>query len=159
MTRRKPYTKVFKENQIREDHVKGMGDVLFKSFQCINPKCKEFLFVRKDELSDIFDIECPKCGYRIKSGEETRFYNYKLKHLTENRIIEEGEFSILHDDYVLESQEYKYCIICNSIKNQTRITDQHREAAQKRRLYLDFSGGEKKANEIYIETYGNHLLS
>lgn len=39
------------------------------------------------------------------------------------------------------------CNLCkaiyNSIKNQTRLTDQHREAAQKRRLYMDLSGGTK----------------
>jgi len=124
MTRRTPYTKVLKENQIREDHVKGMGDVLYKGFQCLNSSCKNFLFVRKDEIHEEFVIECPECHFILKSGDETKFYDYKLEHTVENRIIEEGEFTILHDDYINESQEYKYCIVCNTIKP-TFLFDRH----------------------------------
>lgn len=181
MARRTPYTKVLKENQIREDHVKGMGDELYKGFQCLNSSCKNFLFVRNDEIHEEFVIECPKCHFILKSGGETKFYDYKLKHTVENRIIEEGEFTILHDDYINESQEYKYCIVCNtlkptflfdsarvsgrqgecrlckavynSIKNQSRITDQHREAAQKRRMYLDLSGQHKIDSEVIHERF------
>ena len=185
MPRRSPYTKVFKENQIREDRVKGMGDVVFKGMQCLNSKCEEFFFTRKDEIGEDFEIKCPKCGYTLKSGEETKFYDYKLKNTKTNKLIEKGSFTILHDDYVKEAQEYKYCIICNtlkfldffdkhssrksgrqgecrlckavynSIKNQTRITDQHREASQKRRMYLNLSGG-KKINSKKIYERFNH---
>jgi hypothetical protein len=35
MPRRKPYTKVVKRNQLRANHVRGMGDVVFKGFQCL----------------------------------------------------------------------------------------------------------------------------
>ena len=35
-TRRKPYTKLKKTDRIRTDHVRGMGDVVFKGFQCLN---------------------------------------------------------------------------------------------------------------------------
>ncbi len=185
MPRRSPYTKVLKENQLREDHVKGMGDLLFKGFQCLNPKCTEFLFVRTDEIVDAFEIECPECGYRMKSGEETKFYDYKLFYKVKKKVIEEGEFTILHDDYLEEAQVYKYCIICNSIKpeylfdkhssrkskrqgecrlckgvynsikNQTRITDQHREAAQKRRLYIDLAGGQKIDSKEVLKRFDN----
>jgi hypothetical protein len=31
MARRHPYTKVLKENQVREEYVKGMGDMLFSN--------------------------------------------------------------------------------------------------------------------------------
>lgn len=184
MTRRKPYTKVFKENQIREEHIKGMGDVIFKGFQCLNPKCREFIFVQKDEIGLDFDIECPNCGFHHKSGETSKFYDYKLKHIINKTTIKEGEFSILHDDYINEVQEYKYCIICNTIKpdylfdkhssrkskrqgecrlckavyneikNPTRISDQHREASQKRRMYIDLSGDTKiSSKEIYERFY------
>ena len=46
MVRRKPYTKVDKTNQIRAEHVRGMGDTVFKGFQCLNSECQEFIFVR-----------------------------------------------------------------------------------------------------------------
>ena len=93
MARRKAYTKVIKENQIREDHVKGMGDVVFKGFQCINPKCTQFLFVRTDEITDAFNVECPTCSFNMKSGEETKFYDYELFHKVDKKVIEKGGYS------------------------------------------------------------------
>lgn len=183
MSRRKPYTKVYKEKQIRESHVMDMGDVLLKGFQCINPKCTEFIFVKKDEILQTFDITCPKCNFKMKSGEETKFYEYKLLNTLENKIIESGDFTILHDDYLNEAQEFKYCIVCNtikptylfdnhssrkskrqgecrlckivynSVKNRTRIQNQHREASQKRRLYIDLAGGEKIDSKAILERF------
>ena len=178
--RRKPYTKVDKTNQIRAEHVRGMGDVVFKGFQCLNSECKEFIFIRKSEIGSDFEIVCPSCEIVMLSGDETQFYAYKLEDRRDNSIIEEGTFTILHDDYIEEAQEYKYCIICNTIKpldlfdrhgarksgrqgecrlckavynaikNKTRLTDQHREAAQKRRMYLNLSGSQKiKSEDIY----------
>ncbi len=180
MPRRKPYTKVVKTNQIRAEHVRGMGDVVFKGFQCLNSECLEFIFIRKDEIGADFEIACPSCGIVMLSGDETQFYAYKLEDRRDNSIIEEGTFTILHDAYIEEAQEYKYCIICNtikpldlfdrhsarksghqgecrlckavynSIKNKTRLTDQHREASQKRRMYLNLSGNAKiESEEIY----------
>lgn len=184
MARRRPYTKVKKIKQIRADHVKGMGDVLFKGFQCLNTECQEYIFIRKDELGTDFEISCPTCDTIIRSGDETKFYEYELADLRSDIIIEEGAFTILHDYYVNEAQEYKYCIICNTIKplhlfdkhsarksgrqgecrlcksvynaikNQTRITDQHREAAQKRRMYLDLSGSSKINSKKIFERFG-----
>lgn len=165
MARRKPYTKVIKRNQLRPEHVKGMGDVVFKGFNCLNSECREFIFVRKDQIDEEFNIVCPTCGFVLHSQGESVFYDYQLVNIQDDSVIEEGQFTILHDDYIHEAQEYKYCIICgtlkpleffdkhsarqsgrqgecrlcktlyNSIKNQTRIIDQHREASEKRRLY------------------------
>ena len=157
-----------------------MGDTVFKGFQCLNSECREFIFVRQDELGDDFELVCPSCKLAMRSGDETQFYEYKLIDLKDNSITEEGSFAILHNDYIAEAQEYKYCIICNtikplalfdrhrsrksrrqgecrlckavynSIKNKTRLTDQHREAAQKRRMYLDLSASTKiNSEEIY----------
>ncbi len=43
MPRRTPYTKVVKLTQIRAEHVSGMGDVVFKGFQCLDSECLEFI--------------------------------------------------------------------------------------------------------------------
>lgn len=185
MARRKPYTKVKKKDQVRADHVKGMGDVVFKGFQCLNSECQEFIFMRMDELGEEFEFKCPECGFDFKSGEETQFYEYEIENFKVKpaKIIESGKFTILHDEYINEAQEYKYCIICNtikplklfdrhkarksgrqgecrlcktvynSIKNQTRITDQHREAAQKRRMYLDLAGGHKLDSAVVLKRF------
>lgn len=184
MVRRSPYTKVKKINQIRADHVKGMGDVVFKVFQCLNPKCHEIIFVKNDDVLESFEIKCPKCNFIHKSGDSSKFYDYELENTKEKKIIEKGEFLILHDDYISEAPEFKYCIVCNvlkplnlfdnhsarvsgkqgecrlckkcynSIKNQTRITDQHRESAQKRRLYIDIIGGKKINSKKIFEKFG-----
>ena len=160
-----------------------MGDVVFKGFQCLNSECAEFLLVKKDDISEFFEIECPSCGFVHKYGDETKFYDYELTHLQDKKILETGAFTILHDDYIAEAQEYKYCIICNaikpldffdrhsarkskrqgecrlckqvynSIKNQTRIADQHREAAQKRRLYVELTGGRKIDSHIIYDRF------
>jgi hypothetical protein len=174
MPRRKSYTEVKKTNQRRPAHIKGKSDVVYKGFQCLNSECEQFIFVRKDDLTVDFEIACPKCGSTIRYGGLTELYEYDLIHKMNKAVIESGIFSVSHDDYVRDSQEYKYCVICytlkpldafdihrsrkfsgrqgecrlckryyNAIKNQTRIPDQHREAAQKRRLYLNLAGGKK----------------
>ncbi|MFD3158863.1 hypothetical protein ACFIJ5_18805 (plasmid) [Haloimpatiens sp. FM7330] len=181
MVRRKPYSKVKKFNQIRAQHVKGMGDVVFLGFQCLNPECQNYIFVRKDEIDNDFDIKCPVCGYHLYTGGETNFYDYELEVKTngENQIVDTGQFSIFHDEYLDYATEYKYCIVCNtlrpiedfdkhssrksgrqgecrqckkiynSIKNGTRITDQHRESAQKRRLLLDIANQKVDSKRVY----------
>ena len=55
-----------------------MGDVIFKGFQCLNSKCQHFIFIKKDDIGDPFEIICPKCDYTIKSGEVTKFFDYEL---------------------------------------------------------------------------------
>jgi len=90
------------------------------------------------------------------------------------RLIETGTFEVEHKEYIEASLRYKYCLLCNTlkpleafgnhsarvtgrqgectvcknlynaIKNQTRVPDQHREASQKRRLYIDVAGASEK---------------
>jgi len=86
LARRKPYTRVIKQNQVRAEHVKGMGDVVFKGFQCLNAECQEFILVRKDEIGDMFEIKCPTCGSALVSGGETKFYDYQLVDLRDDSV-------------------------------------------------------------------------
>lgn len=183
MARRKPYTKVLKKNQIREAHVKGMGDISFKGFQCLNPGCKHFMFIKMEELSEEFEFVCPECGFIFRDDFTSKFYDYTLVNTQTKATIEEGEFLITHNEYITEAKEFKYCILCNTIKpvelfdthrsrksgrqgecrlckklynaikNQTRITDQHREAAQKRRLYIELSGEDKINSKKVFERF------
>ena len=188
MARRSPYSNLTKSNQIRSEHVKGMGDIVFKGFNCLNPDCKEFIFVQEDELPENFTISCPTCNYTHKSDGETKFYDYSMDVNDENGnpiSVKTGEFTIYHDEYIEESKQYKYCIICNTIKplelfdkhssrasgkqgecrlckkaynaikNGTRLSDQHREAAQKRRLLLNIAGN-PKINSSEIEKRYDH---
>jgi 5-methylcytosine-specific restriction endonuclease McrA len=170
MARRTPYTKLEKIGQVRPAHVQGMGDVLFKGIQCLAPGCTAFTFVRASEAEGDFRIACVPCGAELVSGGETKFFDYKLVQTEKQETIEDGPFVILHDDYVAEARSYKYCLLCyslkpvelfathssresgyqgecrlcktlyNGIKNQSRLTDQHREAAQRRRLYRHLAG-------------------
>ena len=182
MPRRAPYTKVKKTNRIQVDHVEGMGDVVFRGFDCLNADCKEFMFIRETELGEPFEVECSGCGTVMRSGEDFKYYDYDLE--VRGETIESGSFTILVDDYINEAAGYKYCIICstlkpleafgrhsartsgrqgecrlcktvyNSIKNQTRTTDQHREASQRRRLYLDLSKSPRIESEVIYERFG-----
>lgn len=170
MARRKPYTKVVKDGQERPSHVIGMGDIVFRGFQCLNANCQHFITIREDEIGPDFEIPCPSCSFRHEADGETKFFDYRLLHRQEGMLIEEGEFVVLHSDYVHEAQRLKYCLLCyarkplelfdvhnarhsgrqgecrlcktiyNGIKNQSRVTDQHREAAERRRLYMRLSG-------------------
>ena len=42
----------------------------------------------------------------------------------------------------------------NAIKNQTRLTDQHREAAQRRRIYVDLARDKKINSEVVYQRFG-----
>jgi hypothetical protein len=185
MARRAPYTKVEKKNFSRPVHVEGQGDVLYRGFQCLNPECTNFILVKDEDITDDFDIKCEVCGFAHSSGETALIYDYDLKDKRDNTIIENGRFEILHDDYIEEAKGYKYCIICgtlkpleffdkhsarktgrqgecnlckqlyNSIKNQTRIADQHREASQKRRLYTELMNSPRIDIGAIYEKFGN----
>jgi len=158
-----------------------MGDVVFKGFQCLNAQCENHIFVRADEITEFFEITCPKCDLVHQYGQETVFFYYDLIYKDDGRVHKSGRFTVLHDQYINEALEYKYCILCNtmkplaffshhatrkskhqgecrlckttynSIKNQTRTTDQFREASQKRRLYVDLTtaSGKIDSHAIY----------
>lgn len=186
MARRKPYTKVEKKNFSRPAHVEGQGDVLYRGFQCLNPECTNFIFVKDEGITDDFEIVCDTCGFKHAAGETTLVYDYDLRDKRDNSIIESGAFEVLHDDYIAEAKAYKYCIICatlkpielfdkhaarkksgrqgecnlckwlyNSIKNQTRIPDQHREASQKRRLYTELTNSPRIDIAAIYDKFGN----
>ncbi|HFK1768068.1 TPA: hypothetical protein ACGXGV_000361 [Bacillus paranthracis] len=190
MARRKTYSTVKKQNQIRVDHVKGMGDVAFLGFQCLNPECQHFITVRKDKYENEHEVTCPACDFVMYDGGESVFYDYELEQIDNGAsiILEEGQFTIYHEEYIGEAVEYKYCIVCNtlkplsafghhktrntgrqgecrvcknkynSIKNRTRITDQHRESAQKRRLYVELSGHSKLDSNVVYERFNHHCF-
>lgn len=155
-----------------------MGDVVFRGFQCLRGDCEEFIAVREDEIGPDFEIVCPACEFVHEAGGETKYFDYRLINREEGTVIEEGPFVVLHEDYVHEAQRLKYCLLCytrkpielfdvhnsrksgrqgecrlcktiyNGIKNQSRTTDQHREAAERRRLYRRLAG---KAGKIDSE--------
>ena len=157
-----------------------MGDVVFRGFQCLRGDCTEFITVREDEIGPDFEIICPACAFVHEAGGATKFFDYRLIQHQEESVIEQGEFVILHDDYIEESQRLKYCLLCyarkpveyfdihnsrksgrqgecqlcksiyNGIKNQSRITDQHREAAERRRLYKRLAGKSGKIDSKAI---------
>lgn len=178
MARRQSYTAVKRKNFQNPTHVLGMGDRVFRGFQCLNKDCTQFIFLREDTLGADFSVVCESCGYKHAAGDSIKIYDYEL--LRDGARIEEGAFEILHDDYIKSAERLKYCIVCgslkpldqfgrhtarssgrqgecklckdvyNSIKNQTRLVEQHREASQKRRLYTHFEEpGKLDIDKIY----------
>jgi hypothetical protein len=185
MARRKAYTRIRRTNFVSPAHVAGMGDRLFRGFQCLNKDCTNFIFVPDDEVGLDFDIKCTACGFAHKAAESTKLYDYELIDERDGKTIEAGPFELLHDDYLGEAHRFKYCIVCgalkpielfglhaprrsgrqgecrlckqvyNGIKNQTRLVEQHREASQKRRLYTQFEDPAKLSIETIYKRFGH----
>lgn len=185
MARRSAYTRVIRENFSNPDHIKGMGDKTFRGFQCLSKDCTNFLFIQVETIDPDFEYTCDACGFIHKAGETTTLYDYTLVDTRDESTVESGPFEVLHDDYLDESKEYKYCIVCgslkpfelfdvhsgrrtgrqgecrvckqvyNGIKNQTRLVEQHREASQKRRLYTHFEDHRKLDISAIYARFGN----
>lgn len=96
-----------------------------------------------------------------------------------------GEFGVNHDDYIEKAPLYKYCTLCNTLKpisyfhyhdidkgtfqsecmscktdyneqkNITRLSEQHFESSQKRRLLVDVAGTARVSRRT-IEAKYNH---
>lgn len=188
-SRRRIYSRVKRFNEVKSEHSTGMGDIVFKGFQCLNPHCKNMIFVKESEIGNEFDIECEVCNYHISDGCYTEIYDYDL--YVDGEVKGSGVFDVSHDEYIKNSERYKYCIICktikplhhfgnhngasrkskkqgecrmckdtyNSIKNGTRLSDQHREAGEKRRLLVDISGEEKIDSEFIYKKYNYKCFS
>lgn len=185
MSRRKKENELIKENRKKGKHVKGQ--TLYIGFQCLNHDCEHYIFVKKDEILEDFEISCQECGFKFEYGGETDFFDYKYK--VRGQIITEGQFIISHDEYIAEASEYKYCVLCNTLKpvtafsthnrsgsgyqsecksckdkyndlaNPIRTSDQHRESAQKRKLFINIAGDYKiYSNEIYLK-YGHSCFN
>lgn len=131
-----------------------------------------------------FDFRCPSCNFHFKSSFEHKLFDYDVVWLDDDSTFSQGEFGVSHKDYVARAPCYKYCIVCyalkpveafdrhgsrasgrqgecrlckqryNTLKNATRITDQHREAAQKRRLYLSLSGEGRIDSDAIHQRFG-----
>jgi len=184
VARRAAYTKIKRGNFSNPPHVQGMSDKAFRVFQCLNKDCTNLLVEQEDSFGDDFSVKCPKCEFVHQAGEVATLYDYELVDERDGGVVEAGNFEILHNDYVNEAARFKYCIVCgalkpmelfdrhsgretgrqgecnlckqvyNSIKNQTRLPEQHREAAQKRRLYTHFEDPIKLDIEKIYERFG-----
>lgn len=187
--RRQPYTRVEKFGQVRPAHVQRMGDVVFRVFQCLNSVCTRLIAVEDKAVEGAFDFTCPDCGFRFRSGHVHRQFDYAVIYRSDESVLEQGEFATSHDDHVHEAPRYKYCLLCyvlkpleafdhhssrqsgrqgecrlckqryNDLKNQTRISDQHREAAQKRRLYITFSGQGRIDSQAIHAKFGGRCFN
>lgn len=185
MGRRETYSVLSKTKWYYDPQtVKVNGQRVYRVFQCLRPGCTQMLVVKEDDLDDSFSVICPECGYEHYAGGEQPYFDYSMDvrqtESGEKNSVEKGVFSVSHDEYVLSAPQYKYCVLCktlkplesfhrhagmgsghqsecvlckskyNPIKNPTRTADQHFESGQKRRLLLDVAGS-FKVNRNKIE--------
>ena len=87
MARRSGYTKVEKAGLNRPAHVEGMGDVVFRGFQCLNPECENFIFVKEDAIANNFAIQCEACDFIHEAGEVSVVFEYELKNEKEPFLL------------------------------------------------------------------------
>lgn len=188
MVRRQPYTKVVRSGFVRQNHVAGLGDVAFKVFQCPKPSCIGWFTVRADDVMEVFDLRCETCASTISSGQVETIFSFETLNRSTGTVVGRGDFELLIDDYVAEAPLYKYCTLCsnlkpmdafgnhsaratkrqgeckqckdiyNSLKNGTRTSDQHREAAQKRRLYVDIGGSYRIDTARISQNFGGRCF-
>lgn len=177
-----------KRNQLRPSNVAGKGDTLYKVFNCPTPGCEEWLAELASTLVDAIVISCPACNETYQATDEIDLYEFDLIDERDDSVVESGVFTNQISEYVDNAPLFKYCIICgalkpleffdqhsarksgrqgecrqckktyNAIKNQTRIEAQHREASQKRRLYVDLAGNQKIDVEIIRKRFDNRCF-
>lgn len=170
MRRRAPYSRVEKVGQNRPEHVSGQGDVLYRRMQCLSPACTSTLVARDSECGPGFSLECPTCGYLLEDGGSEELFEYTLIRIADEKELAAGPFAPAHRDYLALAEHVKYCVLCysllpldafdrhsarqtgrqgecrmckrlyNELKNPTRLPEQHREAADNRRLFSELSG-------------------
>ena len=188
MPRREPYSRVVKHGQERPAHVRDQGDVVYKVLQCLAAECQVWIVVHRDDIGPGFQLQCESCLHELRDGEGTSFFDYDL--VVEGEVVESAEFVVDHGEYVRGAPDHKFCLLCytmkpldafgrhgsrqsgrqgectscktayNRIKNKTRISDQHREASERRRL-LGLLGSDTPRidrNEIR-RTFGHKCFS
>jgi hypothetical protein len=181
MPRRKPYTKVVKHNQRRAAHVEGESDRLYRLISCLNLECKNNFVVSDEEASSDAVLVCAVCGYEHQRGRTTKFYDYELVLVESGEALGDGAFEIAHDAHLDTAPVCKYCIVCstlqpaanfdrhgsrrsglqgecrvckqvyNDLKNGSRLPEQHREAADYRRMMVEFASeaGHLEISSLY----------
>jgi hypothetical protein len=170
MSRRAPYSKVEKVNQERPEHVRGQGDVVYRRMQCFSAACTATIVVPESDYGDGFSFQCDACGHVLEDGGQEEVFDYRLVQIDTGDEIEQGKFAPSHRAYIELAERVKYCLNCyallplgafdrhsardsgrqgecrmckqlyNDLKNATRLPEQHREAADNRRLFRELSG-------------------
>lgn len=170
MPRRAPYSRVEKSGQDRPGHVRGQGDVLYRRYQCFRPTCTNTLVVLDEDCGDGFSFTCDVCGHVLQDGGVEELFDYSLIQVETGEEVAEGKFAPAHRDYLDLAERVKYCLNCyalmplsafdrhasrvtgrqgecrmckrlyNDLKNWTRLPEQHREAADYRRMFSELSG-------------------
>lgn len=136
----------------------------------MSPSCEHTLVVLDEDCIGGFAITCPACAFVHFSGGSLHLFDYRLVNTADGQMINEGPFAPTHDAYVNDAERVKYCLYCytlqplnnfdrhssrrskrqgecrmckrlyNDLKNESRLAEQHQEAAENRRLLSALSG-------------------
>ena len=138
--------------------IRGTGavnaSVVWRVLECGRPGCDQLLKASEEDLTaggSSFAIQCPKCGSRNPAAAINRAAQWKYCRVCEQLQPLEN----FHRHRRMRSGRQLECIQCKNLiinprLNPLRTSDQHREAADKRRLY-GFISGESKLDQK--ETY------
>ncbi len=189
MSRRKTTIRVVKKDQERPTHVRGQGDVLYRGFQCAAPGCTAWLVMEAAELAAPFEFACTTCAHLHRSGDAVELFDYDVVDERKGQSLESGTFKVLIDDYVNDGVPLKYCLLCyalkpvsafdshasrrsgvqgecrsckqqyNALKNPTRTRDQLREAAQRRRLFMDLAETPAVNSQAVADRFGGRCFN
>ncbi len=70
--------------------------------------------VRRADIRPGFKLRCESCLHELSDGEATRVFEYDL--VVEERTVESAEFVVDHGEYVRAAPDYKYCLLCYTMK-------------------------------------------
>jgi hypothetical protein len=122
------------------------------------------------ECGDGFEFTCSVCGHVLRDEGQEELFDYTLIQVETGEEVAQGKFAPAHRDYIELAERVKYCLNCyallplnafdrhssratgrqgecrmckrlyNDLKNWTRLPEQHREAADYRRMFSELSG-------------------
>lgn len=178
MSRREKYSNFEKVGRLKIPNAQQQ----YKVFQCLNPNCTEIIITELFNTDSQYSVICPKCGYEHHKNGQYKLFSYSMNVDGKDTPTGEGEFIVYHDEYISDASIFKYCKLCgilkpielfhthsrlssghqseckrckkiyNSVKNPTRIPEQHAESGQNRRLMVDVTETlEHKLNRKVIE--------
>ncbi|MGI0015170.1 MAG: hypothetical protein ACREBU_17285 [Nitrososphaera sp.] len=142
--------------------IRGTGVVnaseVWRVFECFRPGCDSLMKVSEDWLevhqsTEPVFVKCPKCGFENGKDVIERASRWKYCRVCERLQPLENFHRHKPSGRSFRSGRQLECIVCKNTRinprlNPQRTADQHREAAQRRRLYSLLSGETRKIDSL-----------
>jgi len=154
--------------------IRGTGQVnyaeVWRVFECYRPGCDALLKMAESEIEQLAQagepivFACPKCGFANDRAVLERAARWKYCRVCEWLQPLENFHKHKPNAASFRSGRQLECKVCKNLRinpqlNPLRTTDQHREASDRRRLYVLLSGEtEKIDSRAVFDRFGGHCF-